>query len=458
MKAPLLLIVVACLACSPGQEDEPAPPNIVIVLSDDAGYGDFGAYGSEEFSTPNIDALAGQGIRFTQGYVSASVCSPSRAGLLTGRYQQRFGHEFNIPLRPQPGTTVPDMGLTLSERTLAQALGELGYHTGVIGKWHLGVSPPYHPQQRGFDEFYGFLYGSRSYFAIDGRMERGRRILRGTERQPEPDGYLTDAFTDEAVEFIRRYHQAPFFLYVSYNAVHTPMDAKPDQVQALAGIEDENRRTLGAMTMALDEGVGRIIETLSEMGIEENTLLVFLNDNGGAEINYSQNGPLRGMKGDKFEGGIRVPFIARWPGALPEGLEYDRPVSALDIFPTALAATGADSLPAELDGVNLLPYLKGDVEGDPHEYLFWRRGVIAAVRKGDWKYIRVPGHTGWLFDMATDFHETTNRVEERPDVRDELIRALEEWEEGLKEPRWRTDPVWTRNQLRKHGAAPAGAR
>jgi len=454
----------ACIACGPAPEDEGSTrgadprPNVIVIFADDAGYADFGAFGDPEMPTPHIDSIAANGVRFTQGYNAASVCSPSRAGLLTGRYPQRFGHEFNIPREPQPGADINDIGLPVGERTIADAMGEMGYATGAIGKWHLGLAPPFHPMNRGFDHFFGFLYGSRSYFPLDDVSERGLRIWRNRDPQPEPD-YLTDEFALRAGNLIELHRDHPFFLYVAFNAVHTPMHAKPEHEALFAGIEDERRRRLAAMTVALDEGVGTILSKLRALDLEDNTLLFFVNDNGGATNNASINAPLRGQKGDNFEGGIRVPFLAQWPARLPAGADYDYPVTSMDILPTAVAAAGGT--PADnLDGVDLLPYLTGEATGAPHRELFWRRGAIATVRyvddDSDLKLIRVDGETTWLFDMAADPYETTNLLDSGA-LGDDLLptrvyleSGLEQWEEGTVEPRWRTAPMWTENQIEKH--------
>jgi arylsulfatase A-like enzyme len=434
-------------ACGDGAER----PSVIVIIADDAGYVDFGSYGSTEFPTPNIDAIAARGVRFTAGYTTASVCSPSRAGLITGRYQQRFGHEFNLPRTPQAGSLLENMGLRLDQRTLADAMQALGYRTAAIGKWHLGYTTPYHPLERGFDEFFGFLHGSRSYFPITRDMDGGTRILRNDAPQPE-QGYLTDVLADEATAFIERNRDQQFFLYLSFNAVHTPMHAKPEHESRFASIDDERRRTLGGMTLALDEAVGQITAKLDDLGLLENTLVFFINDNGGATNNASTNGPLRGQKGDKFEGGIRVPFMVQWPATLPQGVDYALPVSALDIFPTVTSTVSGRTADSSLDGVNLLPYLTGEIADRPHEMLYWRRGVVAAVRRGDWKLIRVAGEPAWLFDLADDPWEERNRLSDHPALVEELLEALDGWEADMVEPLWRTDPYWTQNQIEKHRA------
>jgi len=461
--APLLLVAVAC-GPGDGSAQDPAGraadprPNVIVIFSDDAGYADFGAFGDPEMPTPHIDSIAANGVRFTQGYNAASVCSPSRAGLLTGRYPQRFGHEFNIPRQPQPGANMDDIGLPLAESTIADAMRTEGYATAAVGKWHLGLAPPFHPLNRGFDQFFGFLYGSRSYFPLDDVSERGLILWRDGEPQPE-EGYLTDVLAERTNNLIELHRDEPFFLYAAFNAVHTPMHAKPEHEALFAGIEDERRRALAAMTVALDDAVGSILAKLRELDLEDNTLLFFVNDNGGATNNASINAPLRGQKGDKFEGGIRVAFMAQWPQQLPAGADYDYPVTSMDILPTAVTVAGGT--PADnLDGVDLLPYLAGEATGAPHRELFWRRGVIAAVRYVDdtsnHKLIRVDGETTWLFDMAADPYETTNLLEsgglgeDLLPTRVYLESKLEQWEEGTVEPLWRTDPIWTASQIEKH--------
>ena len=442
--------------CTTTQETDTPPgsrPNIVVIVTDDAGYIDFGAYGGAQIPTPHIDSIARNGVRFTQGYVTASVCAPSRAGLLTGRYQQRFGHEFNGPNDPVPGYSLDDMGLDPSEVTVAEALREEGYRTMAVGKWHMGTQERFHPSRHGFDEFFGMLSGGRSYFPIKTeKIAAGRALLRNRDVVPEQEvTYTTDMFSDEAVSFIRRTKEQPFFLYLAYNAVHTPMHAKEEDLAAFPEIEDELRRIYAAMTRSLDEGVGRVLDALDQEGLADDTLLFFINDNGGATNNGSNNGPLRGMKGSKWEGGIRVPFMVRWPGKVPAGMTFDRPVSSLDILATSVnAAQGSLKGDSNLDGVNLLPFLDGRVVGDPHEMLFWRRGVAAAVRAGDWKLIRSESNPTLLFDLAQDLGETENLAPQHPGLVNELLAALEAWERDLAPPKWTEGEKWERNQIMKH--------
>ena len=329
-----------------------AKPNIIIILADDMGYADVGFQGCRDIPTPHVDSLARNGVRCTNGYVSGPYCSPTRAGLLTGRYQQRFGHEFN------PGQ-IAGVGLPLSEATLANRLKAAGYVTGLVGKWHLGAAPRFRPSRRGFDEFFGFLGGAHPYFA-----GQGAPIFRGTEVVKEKE-YLTDAFGREAVSFVTRHKDQPFLLYLAFNAVHTPMHATDSRLKQFASIRDPTRKTYAAMLTAMDEAVGKVLDALRSAQLEENTLIFFLSDNGGptmlgTTINGSRNHPLRGSKRTTLEGGVRVPFVVQWKGKLPAGSVYDQPVIQLDILPTALAAVSIAVKPEwKLDGVDLLPRLKG---------------------------------------------------------------------------------------------------
>jgi arylsulfatase A-like enzyme len=360
-------------------------------------------------------------------------CSPTRAGFLTGRYQQRFGHEFN------PGRGA-DAGLPLQEVTLADRLKAAGYATGLVGKWHLGSAPKFNPVNRGFQEFFGFLGGAHSYFP-----GQGAALLRGTQPVEEKE-YLTDAFAREAVAFIDRHQQEPFFLYLAFNAVHTPMHATDQYLGRFPHIEDKMRRTYAAMTAAMDDAVGRVLGKLRSAGLEENTLIFFFSDNGGptmkgTTINGSRNDPLRGSKRTTLEGGIRVPFLVQWKGRLPAGKTYDQPVIALDIFPTALAAAGVEAKgDRKLDGVNLLPYLEGKDSRPPHEALYWRMGQQMAIRKGDWKLVR----TDWegklsglqLYNLAEDIGEKNDLAAKYPEKVKELESAWNRWNAELAKPLW----------------------
>ncbi|MCS6850227.1 MAG: sulfatase [Gemmataceae bacterium] len=420
--------------------DAPRKPNIIVILADDLGYADVGFHGCKDIPTPNLDALAASGVRCTNGYVSGPYCSPTRAGLLTGRYQNRFGHEFN------PGAQDDTIGLPVSETTLADRLKAAGYATGWIGKWHLGSGAQFHPLKRGFDETFGFMGGAHSYFP-----GKGGPIFRGTQPVEEKE-YLTDAFAREAVAFIDRNKARPFFLYLAFNAVHTPMDATEDRLKKFSAISDTRRRTYAAMTLAMDEAVGRVLDKLRAEKLDEDTLLFFFSDNGGptmpyTSVNGSSNAPLRGSKRTTLEGGIRVPFVVAWKRQLPAGKVYHKPVIQLDILPTCLAAAGVAIDPAwKLDGVNLLPYLRGDHSEAPHETLYWRFGGQMAIRQGDWKLVRYdqaadqPVGKGIsparLYNLAEDIGEANDLASARPEKVKELQALWDQWNAQLAKPLW----------------------
>jgi arylsulfatase A-like enzyme len=454
-RAVILIAIVAALApraacCGEARslsQADPKRPNVLLIVADDLGYGELGCYGGKTVPTPNIDALAKGGVRFTAGYVSCPVCSPTRAGLLTGRYQQRFGHEFNPAALARAGAV---FGLPLGETTMAERFRKAGYRTGMVGKWHLGDTPAHHPLSRGFEEYFGFLGGAHAYFPPrEGAPARRRApILRGTEAVEEKE-YLTTAFTREAVAYIRRHAKEPFFLYLTYNAVHNPLEATAEHLERFRGVSDLKRRKFAAMLAALDDGVGSVLGALREAGIEDDTLVFFLSDNGGPTLaTTSSNGPLRGVKGQAFEGGIRVPFIAQWKARLPQGRTFDQPVIALDVLPTALAAAGIDlAADAKLDGVDLLPHLNASAANAPHEFLYWRFGDRAAARRGQWKLVRQGRGAAWqLFDLATDSGEANDLTATRPETAAELRKAFESWERELAEPLW--EPAWARRRAR----------
>jgi arylsulfatase B len=445
----------------------PARPNIVIFIADDLGYGELGCQGNPEIPTPHIDAISRNGIRFTSGYVTAPNCSPSRAGFMTGRIQTRFGYESNpIGARNEQ----PGIGLPSDQQTLARVLHDAGYATALIGKWHLGGTAEFHPQRRGFDEFFGFLHeghyyaspwwngvtsmlrrrvlpdGSKGRWIGDGVVyytalgydeppyDANNPILRGG--QPvEEEQYLTDAFTREAVSFIERYRDRPFFLELSYNAVHSPMQGADAYMEKFAGIEDIQRRIFAAMLANMDSSVGEVMGKLRELGLEENTLVIFFSDNGGPTLELtSSNLPLRGGKGSMYEGGLRIPFLMQWKEKLPAGVTYQPAISSMDLLPTCAAAAGAEP-PGELDGVNLLPYLSGEKKNIPHEVLFWRQGKRTALRKGDWKIVFHPGSQAWeLFNLADDLGEKENLMDRFPEKGEGLKKEWESLNQQMTEP------------------------
>ena len=448
MVAAALVLGIVGLGRVPGRAGgRPGPrPNIVFLVADDMGYADVGFHGCPDVPTPNIDAIAKGGVRFANGYVSGPNCSPTRAGLMTGRYQQRFGHEFN-PIGE-------GVGLSLAETTIADRLKAAGYATGLVGKWHLGGGPEYHPLRRGFDEFYGFLDGAHPYLPGP-----GARILRGTRAAPRRRrAGRSDAIAREAASFIDRHKARPFFLFVSFNAVHTPMQATDGRLKRFASIADETRRAYAAMLAAMDEGIGKVVESLRANRLEEKTLVVFLSDNGGptlpgTTVNGSSNRPFRGSKRTTLEGGVRVPFAVQWKGTLPAGAVSEAQVIQLDLLPTALAAAGVAAEPGwKLDGVDLLPTLRGKAARPPHEALYWRQGQQMAIRLGAWKLVRYdravdrPGATsdlratevtpGRLYNLDDDRGEENDLAARHPEKVAELLRAWQSWDAQLVAPSW----------------------
>ncbi len=398
-------------------------PNIVVIVADDLGYADLGIQGSADIVTPNIDSIARGGIRFTNGYVTAPVCAPSRAGFLTGRYQQRFGLE----LLPDEGDRT--FGLSVAEMTMANRLKPLGYTTGAIGKWHLGTQSQFAPQQRGFDEFFGFLIGMHSYTVWN---QPNNPILRGTQSVTETT-YLTDALSREAVDFVQRNQSQPFYLHLAYNAPHDPMQATNEYLARFPNITDTNRRTFAAMMAAMDDGVGNVLAKLRELKLEENTLVIFFSDNGGIpRVNTSKNDPFSGQKDQLLEGGIRIPFMMQWKGYLSAGVVNSAPMISLDVFPTAVsAAMGKNFSDPALDGVNLIPFLSGVETARPHETLYWRSGVTQyALRAGDWKLLFFQNSTR-LYNLATDPSESANLASSNPTKLSELKAIYDQWNAQL---------------------------
>lgn len=424
-----------------------ANPNLVVIMTDDQGYADVGFNGAKDIRTPHLDALAEEGVIFTNAYVTYPVCGPSRAGFITGRYQQRFGFERNPQY--QPGDA--NMGLPLSEQTLADVLGQVGYRSGIIGKWHLGAHPELHPLSRGFDFFYGHLGGGHQYFQEALTIRDSMRAKNESDsyrtwllRNHEPEQinkYLTDVFSDEAVGFIERNRERPFFLFLAYNAPHTPMQASQEYLRRYPGIKDEKRRTYAAMVSAVDDGVGRVMAALKTAGIDDNTIVVFLSDNGGpTSANASDNKPLRGFKSDVWEGGWRVPFAMRWPAKLQAGTRFDKPVSSMDIMATIVGLTGAPIAPERpLDGVNLMPFLSGENSGTPHDAIYLRKWDQQryAVRKGDFKLVIADAKQPTrLFNLKNDISERNDLAEWNPAKLAEIEELRVKWDAQLMEPRF----------------------
>ncbi len=424
-------------------------PNVVLIFVDDLGWGDPGFLGATDLHTPNMDKIAASGVNFTQGYVTASICGPSRAGLLTGVYQQRLGTSENIPEDHYPTEAGNRAGVPVSQPMLQEILKAEGYRTGAIGKWHLGLSEGKRPNSRGFDYFYGFLNGSHSYYKSGfefGNQHDYWPIFRN-EEMVEFEGYTTEVFSEEAVNFIETNEDdEPFFLYVAYNAVHYPWEVPDSYIERMDHIEEENRRKFGGMVLALDDGIGTIVDALEEQGQLENTAIFVISDNGSPrpnpnalerDANLSSTGGLRGYKATNYEGGIRIPYIMSWPGQVPENVTYDLPVSALDVTKTITNHLGIDNPPKgfEFDGVDLLPYVNGEREGErPHDVMFWRRANNYAVRVQDWKLVYNENENreaAELYNLTTDMYERNDLSLRYPEKKVELQRTFDEWDHEL---------------------------
>lgn len=470
--------IVLALSGARLQAETPPRPNIILIVVDDLGYGELGCQGNTDIPTPRIDSLASGGARFTNAYVTAPVCAPSRAGLITGRYQNQFGFLFN-PIGPENDD--PRVGLPATELTLPLVLQQAGYATALIGKWHLGGTAEYHPLRRGFDEFFGFLHEGHSYapppaVGMVSFLRRkslpdggqglwmtpdGRLILSTHMGHQEPpydannpllrngqpaaaDGYLTQVWSEAGLDFIHRHAHRPFFLYLAYNAVHSPMQAPEESVRAFSRIEDVHRRVFAGMLSELDQGIGQMLDALSRLGLAERTLVFLISDNGGPTRELtSSNHPLRGGKGTLYEGGIRVPFLMQWLGRIPAGLVVPEPVSSLDIFPTCLAAAGIvrSDLQNRLEGVSLLPRVSQTASAQlPEREFFWHYGQKGAIRVGRWKLLMSLQRNGpgapELFDLSEDLSEQTNLATAHPDQVQELEARWQDWQKRFPPPLW----------------------
>lgn len=439
-----LSVLLTCLFQWNGYSQNAPKPNIIIILVDDMGYADVGFNGCKDIPTPNIDRIATNGVRFTNGYVTFSVCGPSRAGLLTGRYPQRFGYERNPQYRPHD----PNMGLPKTESTLAETLKKVGYTSGIVGKWHQGADISNHPLNRGFDEFFGHLGGGHRYFPEDLTIkdsyavdnDEGISYKTWIMRNHEPvqtKKYLTDEFSDEAVRFVERHQKEPFFLYLAYNAPHTPLQATQEYLDRFPNIVDKKRKTYAAMVSAVDDGVGRLLDRLESLHLDKNTLVYFLSDNGGPEkSNGSDNGSLRGGKSSIYEGGYRVPFAMRWKGTVKPGV-YDNPISALDIFAT-IAALSKSPIKKDrpLDGVNMIPFITGKNKGLPHEMIYLRKFDEKgySVRYNDLKLVVKKDGVPQLYNLKEDIGEQNNISKQYPEELKKFDVIRKEWDSQLIAP------------------------
>jgi len=424
------------LANGIGLQAEPGkPPNIIVFLSDDVGYGEFGFQGNPEIPTPNIDSIAKNGVRFTNGYVAATYCSPCRAGLLTGRYPTRFGHEFN---GGGPKGLQGNFGLPLSEKTIADRLKNLGYSTSCIGKWHLGGRPGFLPTSRGFDEFYGTTANTPF---LDPPNFIDSRVSNQITPIKDPNFYTTDAYAARAVDWIRKQQGKPFFLYLPFNAQHAPLQAPKKYLDRFPNVKEEKRKIFCAMMSAMDDAIGQVLEQIRQTGQEDNTLIFFFSDNGGpTRATTSKNGPLRGFKMTTLEGGTRIPFCMQWKGKIQPGTTCAHPIQNLDILPTALIAAGGKiESDWKLDGVDLLPFLNGKQTGKPHETLYWRFGQQWAVRSGDWKLCanNIDGvKNPKLYHLKEDIGETKDLSETHPEKVKALKQLWDAWSKEQAPPSW----------------------
>lgn len=447
------LFALCSTGVAPAADDanEPQPTNVVVILIDDLGWEDLGCYGSTYYQTPHIDRLAADGLRFTSGYAACNVCSPTRAAIMTGKYPARLLITQWLPSGrwdPQKRRLREARYLTslpLEEVTIAEALRESGYATGFFGKWHLGALPYYYPEHQGFDlNVAGRDYGAPgSYFyPFEGTWKiptTGKELVKDAPLDGEPGDYLTDRLTDEVETFIRDSADRPFLAFLSHYAVHTPLQGKPELVKKYERVPKQDRQgqpRYAAMVESVDESVGRIVAVLKELELEERTLIIFTSDNGGY-ARATTHPSLRGNKGTNYEGGLRVPLIMKWPQAVAAGRVTDVPAISTDLYPTILAALELPPRPHQhLDGVNLLPLLKGE-GGIDREALYWHYPHYnqhpdsfpsGAVRRGDWKLIE-SFETGEceLYNLADDLAETTNRADELPERTSELRERLADW-------------------------------
>jgi len=430
-----LILALGCflllVSCSTETDSK---PNIIIILADDAGYSDFGFMGSDEIKTPNLDQLAFDGVTFNNAYVSASVCSPSRAGLLTGMYQQRFGHECNLD-------SDVNNSFDPNQITIAEALKTEGYNTGLIGKWHLGDKTQNHPLKNGFDYFWGFISGARNYFYDPN--EKFRNSIRNVVEnytQTRFDGYLTDVLGDKAIGFINKNHESnnPFFLFLSFNAPHTPMHAKDD---VLEKFKDNPRQVYASMMWSMDEAIGNVVEALKENNQYDNTIIYFLSDNGAAMSNDASPFPFKGWKGNQYEGGIKTPMIMTWKNKIKSNTQFDGFISALDIFKTSLEASSVNKeYMINADGKNIMNFLNDN--NIKNENLFWRKDKMATVRSGDYKLIRLNDTSTVLYNIKKNYFEDFDLKINESQVHDSLLKLLSSWENTLIDPNWIENKNW----------------
>jgi arylsulfatase A-like enzyme len=467
------------------QDPDTTQPNIILITVDDLGMADCSIYNEGDIATPNIERLGAEGVIFDNAYVTSPVCAPSRAAMITGRYQHRFGFEFTMherylknqleylafrylinsePWVAKWTSSVPDadaihnQGLPLSEITLAEILKKHGYRTGITGKWHLGWSREKQPAAFGFDEQYGF-FNSHSLYSPEGTQgivdqkidadwtdsyiwsgqRNGPHAIYRNGIEIEEDGYLTDRITEESIAFMNDTKEDPFFLWISYSAPHTPLQAPRKYVEQFSDIKDPVKRVYRAMIASLDDNIGRLMDYLSDQNLTDNSIIFFISDNGGAEYTHTtDNGRYEGGKNTEFEGGVKVPMIIRLPGQVAAGSRFPHMVSSMDIFTTSIAFAGIEMMPGrKLDGVNLIPYLTGENNMPPHEYLFWQRGISKVVRNNEYKlvmneYLDIE----MLYDLQQNKYENPDVSSDNMEIVNELKMAFLDWSQSNKPPMW----------------------
>ncbi|TYA74645.1 sulfatase-like hydrolase/transferase [Seonamhaeicola marinus] len=438
MRKILVLLLPLLVAVNLNAQNTSKKPNVIVFMADDMGYADTGFTGAKDILTPNLDALAANGVIFKQGYTNHAFCGPSRAALMSGRYPYRFGFETNPAYDPAN----PHMGIDTKEKLFPERMQEVGYTTGVVGKWHLGAAQEFHPNNRGFDYFYGFLGGGHDYFRIDLTKKVWEAYLQGLVRNKKPasfDGYLTTALSKDAAKFVSDNKDEPFFLYVAYNAPHQPLQAPKEDIERYSHIKDKKRRVYAAMVDVMDRGIGEVVQSLKDNGIYENTLIFFLSDNGGPQAspkspgkgNGSSNKPFRGGKGNMYDGGVHVPFIACWPNRIKAGTVYDYPVNSLDISRTAVEVAGGDAFKTtKMEGVNLIPFVTGENKEAPHDYMYWRGGSKWSVLASDGtKHVKETKNPE-LYYLPDDVSEANNILSKKSKLAKKMYSKWVEWNEN----------------------------
>lgn len=432
----ILIAILLCASATLRVASAADQPNILVIVSDDHGYADVGFQGCKDIPTPNLDRLAKEGVQCTSGYVSHPFCSPTRAGLMTGRYQHRFGHQLNPFYNPDDHKE----GLPLSETLLPEYLGKAGYKTGWVGKWHLGAATEFRPENRGFAETFGFIGGGHKFLNWQANIKSEYTVpLERNGKPVEISGHLTTVLGVESADFILRHKSEPWFLYLAFNAPHLPHEPTAERLAQFASIADPLRRKYAAQVSLMDDAIGAALDSVRASGQEQNTMVFFFSDNGGpvkdGKSNGSSNAPLNGGKGDVYDGGMRVPFVVKWPAKLPAGVKYDLPVSSLDVFATSLAVAGIE-MPTDkkYDSVNLIPHLTGENKELAHEQLFWRVGPSMSARVGDMKLVVSGPNEQSLFDLKSDIGENTDIKSSKPDEAILLSKSLQAWDVEMVPP------------------------